>query len=362
MSTGNDPLAINVLGELPAGPWRLANSTWPRTAGDRRNSRRTSVEGPSRGRIRRVSEQHGEGLAVAADQSLRLTGQGCAFAFDPAGKSLWGLELHGRPNECRASAPLLLADGTCIVTISRSLVFVSATGHPLARVTTKLTLDDSGPAPNLSPAGTLILTTPLGQLLELRGSTLSALGSGFGYDLVPPAIDDDGRMALCGYGGKGLVLTDPRGEVVWSSGLKYADMLPTLDHEGRVAGGSVNDRESRIFERDGHLLATYPAAAAFAVTDNGWIALAEHSLAKLGPRGEVRWQREGGARRRWGSLGPAVDRKGRIYAPCGPQLVALEPDGSERFVVELPSEPLDMALVGTGKIVIALAEGLYFVE
>jgi outer membrane protein assembly factor BamB len=360
--TGNDPLAITIVGELPPGPWRLANSPWPRTAGDRRNSRRTNVEGPSRGRIRRVSEQQGEGLAVAADQSLRMTGHGCAYGFDPSGKLLWDLELHGRASEARASAPLLLADGTCIVTISRSLVFVSARGQALARVTTKLTLDDSGPAPNLSAAGSLILTTPLGQLLELRGSTLSSLGIGLGYDLVPPAIDDEGRMALCGYGGKGLIFTDPRGAILWSSGLKYADLLPTIDHEGRVAGGSVNEHESRIFDRDGKPLATYPAAAAFAVTDQGWIALAEHSLAKLGPRGELRWQRKGGARRRWGSLGPAVDRKGRIYAPCGPQLVALEPDGSERYVVELPSEPLDLALVGTGKIAIALAEGLYFVE
>lgn len=365
-----DELAITVVGELPASPWQLADSPWSRTAADRRNSRRADVEGPRHGRLRRVFEHEppesegraSVGLAVADDHSLRMTLRGHLLAFDPSGHRLWDLEVLSRADRRLDSAPLVLADGTCIVTVSRDVVFVSANGVQLARVSTQLGLDDSGPSPNLAPDGTLILTTMHGDLYGLRGSKLELLGRGFGYDLVPPAIDDDGCMALAGYAGKGLVRIDPRGTLVWRSGLKYADLLPTIDREGRVAGGSLNDHESRILGRDGKLLGTYPAAASFAVTDDGWVALSEHALAGLDHDGKLRWQRAGGVQGRWGGLGPAVDRQGRIHAPCGASLVVLEPDGHERFVVALPSEPSDLALVGDGRVALALDDGLYFVE
>jgi hypothetical protein len=364
--SADEDLAVTVVGELPASPWQLADSAWPRTAGDRRNSRRADVEGPRRGVLRRVFE-HGSrelagpqrgGLAVAADHSLRMILGGQVFAFAGAGEQLWEFELPAG----NGSSPLVLADGTCIVAVGHELVFLSPSGMQLARVATGLALDDSGPALNLAPDGTLILTTMHGELFGLRGSKLESLGRGFGYDLVPPAIDDEGGMVLAGYAGKGLVRVDPRGELLWRSGLKYADLLPTIDGEGRAAGGSLNEGESRILARDGTLLGTYPAAATFAITDEGWVALSEHALAGLGHEGELRWQRAGGARRRWGSLGPAVDRLGRIHAPCGASLVVLEPDGRERFVVALPSEPSDLALVGDGRLALVLADGLHFVE
>jgi outer membrane protein assembly factor BamB len=363
VSTSDEPV-VGVVGELPAGPWRLADSPWPRTAGDRRNSRHVEVEGPRRGRLRRVFECAGEGgrggLAVAADCSLRMTLEGRLWAFDSDGGLLWKLE----PFEAASgmSSPLLLADGTCIVTAGRELLFVSASGVELARVDTGLRLDDSGPALNLAPDGTLILTTMYGELFGLRGSELELLGSGLGYDLVPPAIDDDGSMVLAGYAGKGLVRVDPRGAIVWRSDLRYADLLPTIDREGRAAGGSLNERESRILARDGRLLGSWPAAATFAAADEGWVALSEDALAGLGHEGELRWQRNGGARGRWGSLGPAIDRLGRVHAPCSAALVVLESDGRERFVVPLPGAPSDLALVGDGRVALVLGDGLYFVE
>jgi len=51
-----------------------------------------------------------------------------------------------------------------------------------------------------------------------------------------------------------------------------------------------------------------------------------------------------------------------VFAPVGTSLVALDSDGRERFVVALPSPPLDLALVAPGRIAVALAEGLFFVD
>ncbi|MFV8749865.1 PQQ-binding-like beta-propeller repeat protein [Nannocystaceae bacterium ST9] len=370
-----DELAIRVNGELPIEPWRLADSPWPRSAGDRRNTRQADVEGPRVGRVWRVSTQAGEGLAVAGDGSLRMSGEGRLFAFDPSGAQLWSLALHepdepdepddpehDAPPRRWQSAPLVLADGTCVVSTSQGLVFVAAGGERLAHVELTLGLDDSGPAINLAPDGTLILTTPYGDVLGLRGGNLIAIARGLGYDLVPPAIDDDGSLVVAGYAGKGLARLAAQGTLAWRSGLAYADLLPTIDRAGRAAGGSMNEKQSWIVAREGQRLATYPAAAVFAATDDGWVALAEHSLAGLGPEGQLRWRRDTGARGRWGRLGPALDRAGRILAPCGDTLVGLEAEGRERFVVDLPGPALDLALIGEGRAALALAEGLFFVE
>ena len=112
----------------------------------------------------------------------------------------------------------------------------------------------------------------------------------------------------------------------------------------------------------GNVLADHPEAASFAVSERGWVALSERSLAGLDPTGELRWQRAGGFKGRWGSVGALVDAADRVFAPVGTSLVALDSDGRERFVVALPSPPLDLALVAPGRIAVALAEGLFFVD
>ncbi len=326
------------------------------------------------------------GLAVAADGSLRATWQGRLFALARAGELLWEAEL-GEPTSEHpryASAPLVLADATSVVVIGRSIAFVSADGELLARLSTDELLDDSAPAPNLDLRGGLILTTQTGEVLCQRGATsksapqaprlesapqaprLELVGEGFGYDIVPPAIDERGRLAIAGYAGKGLVLIDSAGTQLWRSQLADADLLPTIDRHGRVACGSLNASESHIYDEAGNLLARHPEAAAFAETEDGWVALSDASLVGLDAEGRSLWRREGGVRQRWGGLGPAVDRLGRIYAPqqsaAGTSLVCLEPDGRERFVLPLPDIPSDLALVGEGRAALASATGIFFVE
>jgi outer membrane protein assembly factor BamB len=361
--------------QMPS-PWQLADSPWPRTAGDRRHSRRASVGGPCHRRIRRVLELAGEGpmgLAVAADGSLRASGRGQLFALAPTGQLLWQLVL-GNPSARRSpstSAPLLLADGTSVVIVGRSLVFVSSQGDQLARWRGDEALDDSVLAPNLDLQGNVVLTTQTGEVLRRRGVTLERLGQGFGYDIVPPAIDQHGRLAIAGYAGKGLVVVDSSGNLLWQSQLRDADLLPTIDRHGRVACGSLNDKESHIYDEAGRLLGRHGEPAAFAETEDGWVALSHDSLSGLDGDGRLRWRREGGALHRWGGLGPAVDRLGRIYAPqwWAPQgrapdwhLLCLEPDGRERFVLPLPDEPFDLALVAEGRAALATAGGIIFVE
>ena len=311
--------------------------------------------------------EHAGGLAVAADQSLRVSMSRRLVALEPEGALRWAVEIDGRGPQTDwawhlPSTPLVLAEDHCVVTFGQSALFVSASGRMLARVHTHSMLDNSGPAPNLAPDGTLILTTMLGELLRLSETSLVELAAGFGYDLVAPAIDDEGRMALAGYAGKGLVLAEPSGAIVWRSGLRYADLMPSMDAEGRVACGSLNEERSRILDREGNVLADHPEAASFAVSERGWVALSERSLAGLDPTGELRWQRAGGFKGRWGRVGALVDAAARVFAPVGTSLVALDSDGRERFVVALPSPPLDLALVAPGRIAVALAEGLFFVD
>ncbi|MDP2308278.1 MAG: hypothetical protein Q8P18_19825 [Pseudomonadota bacterium] len=378
---------IAVIGELPAGPWELAASPWPRTGADRCNRRRAGVNGPDEGRLRRVLALPGAtgersptaGLAVAEDLSLRVAWQGRLFGLDGDGGLRWELppcggvspgykasrapkKAVGTVGHGAASAvPLALQDGTCIVAGSSTLRFVAPDGRVRAHLDLPGSLDDSGIAPNLAPDGTLLLTTPAGALLRLCGSRLTRLGT-FGYDLVAPAIDDEGRMVVAGYYGTGLAQVDPAGAVLWRSGLHEADMLPTVDASGRAAGGSKNDGVSWIVDPMGCTLGVYPAPASFAVTEDGWIALSVDALAGLTPDGAVRWRREGGARVRWGRLGPAVDARGCVYAPDGARLVSVDPDGRTRFGVELPGVPIDIAIVAPGRVAVLLADGLYFVE
>lgn len=358
-------------------PWRLAASAWPRSAGDPAHRRRSSLPLPRHARARRVCEQAG-GLALGEDGRLRMSVGGRLLALDEAGGLAWQLDLcEGEALEhARAlSSPALLAGDVAVCASRDALYFVDAQGRLLTRIDLALhaPLDDSGPAINLAPDGRLVCATMSYLLVvdpEGGVTPLDPRGRGgvLGYDLLPPAIDEAGRMVVCAHAGVGLAGLHADGSLRWRSGLRDADLLPTLDHASRAAGGSVNDDASWIVDAEGEVLARLPLAAAFAVAADGWIALGRRAIVASDPQGVVRWRREGGARARWAGLGPIVDVDERIAVPCDDRLLVLEPDGRTLVDVELPAlaDPrggaIDLAPWGAGRLALARSDGLYLLE
>ena len=302
------------------------------------------------------------GRIAAHESTVYMSCAGKLFAFDLDGDLQWSVPVLGseRKPPRFTSAPTLLDDGTAVVLAEDYVVFVGREGRLRALVRTGCQLDDSGPSPNLTCDGSLILTTPLGDVFLMRGDASCVSIGAFGYDIVPPAVCPDGSLVVSGYCGRGLVRVTPGGEEIWASGFHDADLTPVVSELGIAAAGSLNDAECRFYSSASKLLGTYPAAAVLAELDgDSWVALSATSISRVDSDGRVAWSQglRGELRVGWGALGPAVDASGRIYFPTSEGVRCVTSTGGLVFDAVLGATPSDIALVGDG-VLVAVVDGV----
>lgn len=356
---------VAVHGTLPAAPWRLADGCWPRTGADRRHSRRVGVLGPSRGSTRAVCALPGPSSALAqlaaAEESIWISRADHLLCFDLRGELRWSAAA-GDPERARfTSAPLILSDGTAVLRSGRRLSFVSARGV-VGRVDWT-GADDSGPAPNLTADGRIVLTSMSGEVaLASADGAVTPVGS-FGYDILPPAIQDDGTLVISGYGGSGLVCVTPSGERVWAGDSRDPDLLPSVDASGVVAVGALGGGSS-FHSPSGGRLGSYREGAAFAELGGGqWAALGRTSLACVDSSGVVSWTRALGGEidLAWGGLGPVIDQANRVYFPRVGGFACVTRSGEAVFDLDLPATPSDVAIVSEGVAAVVVGDALHLV-
>ncbi|UJR83314.1 hypothetical protein [Sandaracinus amylolyticus] len=358
-----------VSGEVPEA-LRLARSIWPRTAGGTRHARRVQVRGPSEGRVVREialegsTERTARGIGVARDGSLRVSAGGQLVAIERAAVVAWSVEIASKRARKVVSAPAVLDDGSCVITCGRAVCFVDAHGAVRGRIELEVGLDDSGPAPNVTPDGALIVTCPTGEVIRIDADGARELGA-FGYDVVAPAIDDEGAMYVAGYAGRGAVCLEPDGRVRWRGGARDADMLATVRATGESAFGVVNDGRTVFIARDGSQLGAYGAAGGCGELSGGdWALVAQDRVARVDARGVARWERALVLPSlHWGGLGPVIDRDDRLAVPTleGVELLDAR-NGSVVAAVALGEPPIDLAMIAEGRVAVLLATRLVIID
>lgn len=314
--------------------FEMADTPWPRTGGDRGNRSNSRLAGPVEGRIlQRVELWGGPGIqsvVVASDGSLRVTCGHNLFALSPEGDCLWSLPLAEAH-----SAPVALVGGRTLLTVDDAVWVVDGRGKRELTLGWEATCDDSGPSPNLSLCGEPIMTSPEGPVSVLRDWSWHDLGV-FGYDVVGPAVYDDGSLAIAGYFGHGFCRVDTDGTILFRSGIRETDLLPCVNRAQTAAVGSLNKSRSWFFDPIGRELGSYPAPCLFAeYPGNQWVAAGSESLSRLTQEGEVVWRRELPIAGDWGLRQPLVDAEGHIYATLLAGVIGLDPDGKRLFQLQL---------------------------
>lgn len=367
-----EPMLTLAAGELPPGPWECARGAWSRTGGGVRNARRTHHRGPGLGRLdsrRRLPvplDGHQSSAMACDGDQLWLTHGGAVAAFGVDGQERWSKRCDELlPGESRGvSAPMILVDGTGVVTAGESVAFVRPSGELMGLVRVGDYLDDSGISPTTTTDGRLLLTTPGGDVFTLAGDlSLKSWGS-FGYDVVPPARFEDGSFAICGYAGSGLVRVAGPEAIRWSSDFVDADLVPSINDRGYIAAGSRNDGHSRLFSPDGELLGLYFEPAIFGCLEEDWIALGPNGVSRIDPRGEVIWLSlfDSLFGFGWGGLGPVITAGDCIYYPDPTGLCCLDPDGSVTWRLSLGSAPRAITPIAPGTLAVIADDELLIIR
>lgn len=382
--------------------WILASTLWPRSAGDAGNRRRFAAIGPRAPRLSapfflpalRAADSEPspiDGGVIAEDGSLRVIHGDCLSAVELDGTVRWtravrdldaaivippvaaivaddadqGVEGEDRSEEVAVPAgpprlvrslPTALAGGHTLLGVTRGAVIVDARGEVVAQVAQEL-MDDSGPSPCVTGAGVPVLSTIAEGVFAWEPGGLRRLGT-FGYDVVPPAVYRDDSLAVSGYAGRGFCRVTLAGEVVWTTELAEADLLPSINSSQHAAVGSRNDRCSALYGASGATLGIHPCAAVFAeYPDGGWIAVSDCAVARIDSSANKIWWAEIATTLRWGVLGPIVDPEGMIYVQDGESLVALDADGTAKFSVWLGKSVGPVFPVGAGRFAV-VADGV----
>ncbi|HUS13422.1 MAG TPA: hypothetical protein VM536_00175, partial [Chloroflexia bacterium] len=88
---------------------------------------------------------------------------GLLTGIRPDGTVAWTLPLMEDGQAARYhSAPVALADNTVVLTLQASFVVVDTEGTILGQVPVSFGLDDTGPSPNVTPNGELVLSSLFG--------------------------------------------------------------------------------------------------------------------------------------------------------------------------------------------------------
>ncbi|WAS96710.1 hypothetical protein [Nannocystis punicea] len=351
----------------------LADSLWPRSAGDAGNRRVFAADGPTQPRLspplelpRSPSDLHVvSGGVLGDDGDLRLVHGDFLSRVTLAGAVRWSLSLRAieleltpppEPDEdddpppgedaededeerVSHSLPTALRGGRTLITVRHAALIVDPDGRVEDRWLSWEHLccgpDDSGISPNVTHAGAPIITTPGGEWIVWEEPTARVLSAG-AYDILPPALFADGSLALACYAGDGLCRVRPSGERLWRAGPRDADLLPTVNRAQVCAVGSLNDECSLLLSPEGRPKGEHPVPAVFAeYHDMGWIAVGERQVARLDPRGASMWTADLAHGLRWGVYGAIVDRQGRVYVQDDGALLGLDPRGRRLFELRL---------------------------
>ncbi|MEO8612859.1 MAG: hypothetical protein ABI690_33505 [Chloroflexota bacterium] len=369
-------------------------SIWPRSGGNRSNQSRISVPGPTKGEVFKKVRLRGldrdeqgnrpetAGGVVAADGSLRVVSHGVLYALSPKGKILWyrslpkyipetlaewGIAVHLTDDDFKAvpcwHSLLCIMNHDCILlTICWNAIVLDGYGKIIDQISIA-NPDESPLSPNLTLNHKPILTTTYDGVFIWDKNGLVDLNVN-GYDIVPPAVYDDGTLGISAYSGYGYCRVQVDGTVVWKAAPYFADLVPTINHAQYAAVGSLDDEFSVIFSPDGQSVGRYNAPATFAVCANDeWIALSEKQVARLTHTGEVLWTFPISLDHyAWRRSQPIVDSQERIYFPDNRQLVALEGDGREIWKLKLSDDPLSIFPVSAGVFGVMVDETLWFIH
>lgn len=332
----------------------LADSIYPRQGVDGGNRSQVRGLGPRQAQtvtrfllpppLGTVSERltrHG-GVAVCADGTLRVAKNGVLTALTLTGELLWIYQLAEAEAEADQepleyhSAPVTLASGSTLVTLQRTFVIVDAEGEKKHQIKNGDGFDDSGLAPNLTRRGQLIATSINGRVAVATRRRWKTVGH-FGYDILPPAVYNDGSLAIAGYAWTGFCRVKLDGTFVWQTDFREADLLPCINRQQIAAVGALNENRSLFFAPDGQEVGSYDRAAVFAEhLDGTWIAYSGGVVARLTGTGQRIWEQAAGLEHVayiWSNYQPIVDRAGCVYLVGADGIMGLDPDGAALFTV-----------------------------
>src|SRR5713226_9118108 len=345
--------------------FHLAQTVWPRFGGDRANRSLLDIAGPhapptwqkislSACHAVRSADRATSGVIVMADETLRVYHSGMLSAVTFDGTILWQLDLTGliaEDKRCFSSLPTALHTGETLLVLPDALLIVDRLGG-IYRREDRLAPDgsgnapdvinapdDSGYSPNLTYSGLPILSAICGEVYILKKHLWHEIGV-YGYDIVTPAVYPDNSLAIAGYAGTGFCRVNLDGKRQWTTQVKKADKLPTLNHEHIAAIGS-DDGYSAFFRSDGEQIGEYNHAAKFAVyNDGGWIALSKQRLARLTTDGREVWGCEICPGENLSFVEqPIVDRDGFIFVRQKEGFLCCDAHGHTAFEVKLPALP-----------------------
>ena len=342
---------------------QLADTGWPRTGRDCRNSGLAPFAGPARHEVaRRLPSPHegvvlsavGGGYVVARVRSEQ--GEALVTLLDGEGRALWTCS----PGES-CSSPLCLADGGVIATSGLQLVHYDSAGHPTVHEF-EIPLDDSGVSINLTPQGEVVLGSHTGEVLVGTPGNWREIGS-FGYDVLSPAVYSDSTLGLAGYAQMGATRVRPDGRVLWSHPEQDGtDCLVSLNRHDEMLVGNVNDQLTHAYAPDGRSLFAIPDPGVAAEHPLGWALLSSGNLRLVDRSGKLLWQRDVPIRRDWGLCQPVVDARGVIYVAHNLGVSGFDADGRECWSFLSDVRPFNVALVESGRLAFALPGELVIVH
>ena len=331
--------------------FELAQTVWPRFGGDRANRSLLSIPGPHEDPTWRrfplptsqaalPPDEEPGGIIVMPDETLRVCHAGMLSAVKLDGTILWQLDLSSLMHEYKgwsSSLPTALQTGETILLMTNTFLMIDTSGS-IRRKDELACADDSGFPPNLTYSGLPVASGITGEVYVLKENMWQEIMCR-GYDIVTPAIYPDNSLAVAGFAGPGFCRTSIEGEIQWTTHLKLADLLPTLNHEHIAAIGSLNEKCSAFFRANGEQIGEYPYPATFAVyPDGGWVALSKRRLARLTLEGQELWGRE---ICRGNGLSfveqPIVDKDGFVYIRQKESFLCCDPQGRTAFEVKLPA-------------------------
>lgn len=355
----------------------LAPTVWPRSGCDRANRSRTTVAGPTAGRVRlEVALAHASpnapmpgllhhGVVVAPDGDLRVAAAGKLYRIGLDGIIRWCVELRegdGRLPACH-SAPLALATGDTMVTLDRTLIIADANGELMRCAVARFLLSDSGMSPNLTDDGEPLATGIFGQLAVVRSGRCCLLRAS-GIEVPPPAIYADGSLGVCHYAEDGYVRVRTDGTVMWRSGFVEADVVPSVNQQQFAAVASRRGQVSAFYSPQGERMGSYPEPAIFAEHDgDAWAARSSTAVARLALDGRVLWKYSLPAPlESWACAHPIVDATGRVFVGSVEGVLALDPMGALALSVPLTSPPAQIAIIEPGRLAAVMPGRLVLIE
>jgi len=270
--------------------------------------------------------------------------------------------MDSEPSRMVPTLPAALQGGQTLVGVATGPIVIDAQGRLVAQASLGR-IGYGGDSLNVTYAGAVVLPTYVGDGLHIwdAAGLRRVDGGGFGLDVVQPAIFADDSIGVSDYLADGFFRVRAAGGRVWTTALRLADGVPTVDHAQRSAVSAANEDRSILFSERGEPFGELGYAAEFAVyPDGGWIACGSETVARLDARGRELW-RVSAVRPPGEAAGVIVDRRGTIHVRDGASLVALDSSGAALWSLRLGACDGPVFPVEPGRFGVVIAGALRFV-